>query len=263
MPDGTLLDWESFSRLQWRINGLKYEVSIAELFARAVKLLSPVALARYGGVVAHGDAHNANIFASKDGANSSLSLRYFDPAFAGRNMPALLAEVKATFHNTFAHPFWLYEPDRAESAFTVSAHQEAGLLVVEHNWQVSPIRTGILTSKVEQIWLPLLQALRERKFLQSPEDMTQACRQLVLHCFVVRLWSCPCGRMHPVAWARCRMQLLPFWAGQSRYQQQKPVSKKSRAKQLIIRLPNSAPHLEQLWARGYKELIPLGVCFTD
>ena len=186
LPDGTLLDWESFSRLHWRINGLHYEVSIAELFARAVKLLSPVALARYGGVVAHGDAHNANIFASKDGANSSLSLRYFDPAFAGRNMPALLAEVKATFHNTFAHPFWLYEPNRAESAFTISAHQEAGLLVVEHNWQVSPIRTGILTSKVEQIWLPLLQALRERKFLQSPEDITQA-----LQTIGIALFCCP------------------------------------------------------------------------
>ena len=186
LPDGTVLDWNSFSRLQWRINGMHYEVSIGDLLARAVRLLSPAELAKYGGVVAHGDAHNANIFASEDAAGAGLSLRYFDPAFAGQNVPALLAEVKATFHNSFAHPYWLYEPDEAESAFAVSAQSEGNTLVVEHDWQVSPLRAGILTSKVKQVWLPLLQVMQSKGFIRSPDDKAQA-----LQTIGIALFCCP------------------------------------------------------------------------
>ena len=47
------------------------------------------------------------------------ALRLFDPAFAGSDIPALLAPVKATFHNALAHPFWLYHPDEAAARFSI------------------------------------------------------------------------------------------------------------------------------------------------
>ena len=48
-------------------------------------------------------------------------LRLFDPAFAATDIPALLAPVKATYHNALAHPFWLYHPDEAAERFSVES----------------------------------------------------------------------------------------------------------------------------------------------
>ena len=65
---------------------------------------------------------------------AGLTLELFDPAFAGRSIPALLGEVKATFHNIFAHPLWLYTPDLAGRAYRVTAERSGDRIVVTHDW---------------------------------------------------------------------------------------------------------------------------------
>ena len=77
MPDGTELPWESFSNLRWSINGRSHEISIGELFARGLELLSPQALVGYGGVVAHGDAHNANVFCGRGRLGGGFGVALF------------------------------------------------------------------------------------------------------------------------------------------------------------------------------------------
>jgi hypothetical protein len=87
-----------------------YADTLAGLFDASLGRLAPDRLAG-GAVTAHGDAHNANVWIEERGGDSRLVM--FDPAFAGEHVPALLADVKATFHNVFAHPLWLYHPGRA------------------------------------------------------------------------------------------------------------------------------------------------------
>jgi hypothetical protein len=96
--------WRDIGHCRWRINGVEHQGTLAGLFEE------PAIRARTAGaaVVAHGDAHNANVWC-EDAAGLSPRLVFFDPAFAGSHVPALLAEIKATFHNIFAHPFWLYD----------------------------------------------------------------------------------------------------------------------------------------------------------
>ncbi|MCA8933479.1 MAG: hypothetical protein KDA49_13465, partial [Rhodospirillaceae bacterium] len=109
--DGWSGSWAEIAGLSWRINGLDYPMTLADAFARAFRLLNPANLGPGPALVAHGDAHNANVwFEADDRVGADDRLVFFDPAFAGRHVPALLAEVKATFHNVFAHPFWLYDP---------------------------------------------------------------------------------------------------------------------------------------------------------
>ncbi len=83
----------------------------------------------------------------------------FDPAFAGRYLPALLAEVKPTFHNIFAHPDWLYHPEEATSRYTASAQVIGDTLEVSHNWALTSLRQAFLKSKATLVWEPLLRAL--------------------------------------------------------------------------------------------------------
>ncbi|WAH61718.1 hypothetical protein LZ023_39440 (plasmid) [Pseudomonas silvicola] len=107
--------------------------------------MKPAALASHGVVVAHGDAHNANVwYETQHGEPELVS---FDPAFAGSNIPALLAEIKATFHNIYAHPCWLYEPDDAAARYQVNVRCDGNTLIVEHDWQLSPLRRAFLTSE--------------------------------------------------------------------------------------------------------------------
>jgi hypothetical protein len=156
------LGWEDFSSRRFTINGVRYRQTIAELFHAAATALHPNALANAGGVIAHGDAHNANVW------YSGAKLIFFDPAFAGAHVPALLAEVKATFHNIFAHPFWLYDPDIATAKFYASVTAPAGGIIIETDWHSSPIRRDLLAVKAAQIWRPWLRSLRERGML--PEN---------------------------------------------------------------------------------------------
>lgn len=175
---GVTLDWEQFSNAKLELNGLRYRHTIAELFAAASSRLNPANLAKAGGVVAHGDAHNANVwFEKRDG---SANLSFFDPAFAGHHIPALLAEVKATFHNVLAHPLWLYEPDQATNTFDAKASYRDGVLSIETDWQMSSVRKQLLNAKADVFWKPFLEKLAQENLL--PDDWETEIRLALFLC---------------------------------------------------------------------------------
>lgn len=160
---GLRLDWRDLSKLRFEINGEEYAHSVGELFDMAAQRLRPDRLADAGGVVAHGDAHNANVWFVEDANGARLS--FFDPAFAGSHVPTLLAEVKATFHNVFAHPFWLYDPEHAAKVFGASAAVDGGLLRIQTDWALTPVRRDLLHVKAQHLWKPLLAELHRREML--------------------------------------------------------------------------------------------------
>lgn len=175
---GVELDWDDLAGLTFIINGRPYSRTLRELFARAHARLTPEHLADCGGVVAHGDAHNANVWYAEDEGGAVLSL--FDPAFAGSSVPALLAEVKATFHNIFAHPFWLYDPLLATERFSASARIEGDRLMIETDWALSPVRRNLLAAKADSVWRPLLATLKQRGLLI--EDWREVLRLALFLC---------------------------------------------------------------------------------
>jgi hypothetical protein len=158
------LDWDTLQHACWQINGDRYPITIHRLLTESAIVLNPQHLANHGVVCAHGDAHNANIWFEQSGPQSA-HLVYFDPAFAGRQIPALLAEIKATFHNIFAHPFWLYEPDEATRHYQIQVRYQDGVIAMDHNWHLSELRQAFLASKGLNYWQPLLAFLRDRQCL--------------------------------------------------------------------------------------------------
>jgi hypothetical protein len=168
---GLSLPAEELRQLAWRINGRDYPATLDSLFSDALATLRPEAVNGYPAVVAHGDAHNANVWYGADG------LSWFDPAFAGRHVPALLAEIKPTFHNILAHPLWLYHSQ--EARLRAKARREGDVIVVEHDWALTPLRRAFLQSKAETYWRPVLAALRDRGML--PADWQRIMR-LALFC---------------------------------------------------------------------------------
>lgn len=162
---GATLSWEALSQARFVINGIEYRNTLGELFDAAHARLDPMRLADSGGVTAHGDAHNANVWLERQEGHASLS--FFDPAFAGEHIPTLLAEVKTTFHNILAHPYWLYDPAVAEQTFKATAKYEKGRLLADFDWAPSPVREALLKTKAETMWKPLLAALKQRDMLPS------------------------------------------------------------------------------------------------
>ncbi len=176
---GEEIPWEDFADLRWTVNGVAYRQTLRELFEQSFRLLDPRALARQPVLVSHGDAHNANVWARRD-AQGRLTLELFDPAFAGTTIPALLGEVKATFHNIFAHPLWLYTPDLAARTCRVSAERQADRIVVTHDWRLSDLRRRFLQLKLERYWRPLLMRLQDMKAL--PDDWEAIMRSALFCC---------------------------------------------------------------------------------
>jgi len=175
---GATLPWRDLADRRWRINGIAYRRSLRDLFEESRERLQPARLAGYGAVVAHGDAHNANVWAEPtDGAPR---LVFFDPAFAGRHIPALLAEIKATFHNIFAHPLWLYDAPIADRRFATAVTVAGDIVDVQTDWQLSPLRTAFLESKAALVWRPLLAALCQRGWL--PDEWRQIVRCALFCC---------------------------------------------------------------------------------
>jgi hypothetical protein len=179
------MSWEDFENLSWTINGVTYRHTLRDLFERSREILDPRALSKQPVIVSHGDAHNANIWVTR-GSSGRPALLLFDPAFAGKSIPALLGEVKATFHNIFAHPLWLYTPDFADRAFRVAAARNGDTLVVSHDWQLSDLRHAFLRLKLEKYWRPLVRHLRLSKSLPDHwEDMMRSalfcCPTLVMN----------------------------------------------------------------------------------
>ncbi len=176
---GTELAWEQLADLKWTVNGVSYSRTLRELFERSYRLLDPRVLARLPVIVAHGDAHNANVWARRDDAGK-LRLVLFDPAFAGRTIPVLLGEVKATFHNILAHPLWLYTPDLADKAYRVSAELKGNCIIVTHDWAPSDLRQQFLALKRDRYWGPLLARLKDTRAL--PDDWEETIRSALFCC---------------------------------------------------------------------------------
>ena len=170
-PGGRYASWylndpafTSVANAQWTINGTSYASTLAELVAQARELMNPETFANQPVVTAHGDDHHGNVWVID--AEGTPSLRLFDPAFAGTDVPALLALVKPTFHNVFAHPYWIYHPDEVLlSDATLSRDGEE--IDVSDPLTLSPMRQQILDSIAQEAWLPLLCCMKERGLLPS------------------------------------------------------------------------------------------------
>jgi hypothetical protein len=162
---GVTLHWRDLADRRWTINGVCYRHSLRELFEESRQRLHPAALAGHGAVIAHGDAHNANIWAEQ--ADDRMRLVFFDPAFAGRHVPALLAEIKATFHNIFAHPFWLYDAPIADRRFGAAVSLGEDRIDVRTDWHLSELRRAFLERKAASVWQPLLGELARRGWLPA------------------------------------------------------------------------------------------------
>tara|TARA_R110000751_G_scaffold234229_9_gene335733 strand:+ start:21184 stop:22506 length:1323 start_codon:yes stop_codon:yes gene_type:complete len=171
--------------LPWTINGIDYPLTIKDAFDGCLEKLSPLNHIPGAVVTAHGDAHNANVWFHNNGDSGHATLSLFDPAFAGREIPALLAEVKASFHNIFAHPFWLYEPECASDAFSAEATIANGRIRVETDYALTPLREAFLVSKADNFWRPLVDELARRGWLAPDWEATVrmaffACPTLVM-----------------------------------------------------------------------------------
>ncbi len=164
---------------RWQVNGVEYELSPAELARRAVEQLHPSRLAELPVVTAHGDDHHGNVWAL-DGGTSGPVLRLFDPAFAATDIPALLAPVKATYHNALAHPFWLYHPAEAAERLTVESTVGADWVEISHDANLSRLREEVLASAAEFIWRPLLHEMAKRSWL--PANWRQIVRSALFCC---------------------------------------------------------------------------------
>ncbi len=199
--DGTERAWADIADKPWRINGRRYPVTLAGAFAEAARRLAPAALAPGPAVVAHGDAHNANVWYEPDGDGEGARLALFDPAFAGRHVPALLAEAKATFHNIFAHPFWLYEPAAFAARYRTTVRVDDTEIAVETDWELSPLRQAFLESKAQAFWRPLLTALAHRGDLAP--DWEASVRSALFACptLVMDLTAGPESRHNPASGA--------------------------------------------------------------
>lgn len=172
---GVRLPFEDLAARRWRIDGRVHGDTLADLFDRAAERLAPRRLADAGGVTAHGDAHAANLWIDPE-----RGLLLFDPAFAGAHVPALLAEIKPTFHNTLAHPLWLYEPAEAATRFHAEVRLGPGTIELATDWRPSPIRRALLRLKAERLWRPLLASLAERGLL--PADWREVVRLALFLC---------------------------------------------------------------------------------
>ena len=161
LPDGDSLPFNELLKMRWVINGINYDETLAEIIAKAKELLNPAKEKGAATVIGHGDDHNGNRFIING------DYVFFDMAVAGRQ-PALLSFIKATAHNIFLHPFWLYEPKKLEGRLQLQMNIRDNVISVQHNWslpELSPLRLKILKLYEIEVWRPLLQELAKRGWL--------------------------------------------------------------------------------------------------
>lgn len=168
-------EYDALADLPWRIDGVDYDGPLRALVEGMERRLRPSVLAALPVVTAHGDDHQGNIWVVGDLAAPELKL--FDPAFASGQVPALLAPVKATYHNVFAHPFWLYYPELVDG---VSSEYGERVVVSTPGSRLSPLRQALLDSLTDEVWVPLLRELRRRDLL--PEDWRATVRAALAAC---------------------------------------------------------------------------------
>jgi hypothetical protein len=195
---GTVLSAQMLREATWVINGIAYRDTIETILTRARALLEPRRLAKFGAVTAHGDSHNANVWWDED-ASPDRRLTLFDPAFAGAHICALLAEVKASFHNIFAHPLWLYSAKRASERFRVAVTYRGSIIGIETDWQISALREAFLDIKSTSLWRPLLRLMREGGFLDSDWRATLRCALFCCPTLVMDLCAGGAGGHTPIS----------------------------------------------------------------
>jgi hypothetical protein len=174
-PQG--ISFEELLNYQWTINGKDIEhnsdrsgQTLGQLIERAKEVLQPAQAAL--SVIGHGDAHFGNVF-----LQDQTMYQYFDPAFAGRHTP-LLDIVKPLFHNVFAT--WMYFPREVEQQLHISVAIWGSRIVIEHNYELTPVRKAMLETKLTHLLPPLLSLLRERGML--PENWAEMVRLALLCC---------------------------------------------------------------------------------
>lgn len=155
LPDG-IHALDEVRQVKWQINGQVYEATLDRLIEQALDLLQPATAGP--AIVGHGDAHNGNVFFSKN------ALLYFDPAFAGRHHP-LMDLTKPLFHNVFAT--WMYFPHEKAGQTTVHFHTHGDRWIVDHDYMLHPVREMFLTSKVQGVLVPILQDLKQLDLLRA------------------------------------------------------------------------------------------------
>lgn len=169
LAEALALPWAELAGLRWIVDGVPLTLTLAEVVEESSRRLAAAALGP-AAVVAHGDAHDANVWVEPDG------LRWFDPAFAGSHVPALLAEVKPTFHNVWAHPDWLYHPaDASARGIGADVERRGDVLHVTTRWTVPEVRARRLASTVEHAWTPLLRTMATRHLLPTEWERTVRC----------------------------------------------------------------------------------------
>lgn len=164
-PGDVWLAWEEIRDARPVINGVEHRRGLGAMFDLAQARYAPEALADAGGIVAHGDAHNANVWYERGAAADRLA--FFDPAFAGDGVPSLVAEVKSTFHNIFAHPFWLYNPEVAEKRYHAQVRLDGEILRIDTDWVPSAVRLALLRTKAAHFWKPWLAHLAKAGMLPA------------------------------------------------------------------------------------------------
>jgi hypothetical protein len=165
LSDDKKISFDELSQYHWIINGNQFKQTLQEIIDSAKDLMDPLSSDIWPVVTAHGDDHNGNKFYFSE---ESPMLRYFDPAFAGDNIPALLAFVKTTYHDCFAHPLWFYNPKEAEKYMNIDFRISNGKIIVKHNYDLpsaSLIRAELLDIKFTYLWKPLFSLLRKEKML--------------------------------------------------------------------------------------------------
>ncbi len=162
------VSWSELKRKHWVINGISYHTALAVLIDEAITLLRPDQAGP--SVIGHGDAHNGNVF------YEGPSLRYFDPAFAGRHHP-LLDVVKPIFHNVFA--MWMYFREQEREKLSITLEMQGDVWHVTHDYRLNPVRQMFLNSKFKLTVAPLLRLLHANGWL-DPHWRRQA--KLALMC---------------------------------------------------------------------------------
>ncbi len=180
LPDNTTILFDELAEYTWEINGTQYPENLQTLIESAQKIVHPKWQKEWACVTAHGDDHNGNKFFFP---NDDPALVFFDPAFAGEHIPAILAFIKTTFHDVFAHPLWFYSPaDREEKIhFSWEMNVQEKKIKITHDisFDRAPIRKALLDIKREFLWKPLVSLLRSKNML--PKN-TETFLRLALFC---------------------------------------------------------------------------------
>lgn len=182
---GQTLSFDQLAKLTWQINGITYQDTLADIIQTASQKLNPTATPS---VVGHGDAHNGNVFVDE----TTETLIYFDPAFAGRHSP-FLDLTKPIFHNVFA--IWLYFPQEIAKAMSINLEISSNYIHVDHDFQPSSIRLGFLQSKLKYVLQPLIDHLKATE--QLPETWRQELKLALFCCPFLTMNLCDAQRFPP------------------------------------------------------------------